>query len=131
MGRAWYETGKYLHKKNTFTDFIDAARYLIDEGYTSPRKLVINGRSAGGLLMGAVTNLRPDHFPVPCMDLTQLPEGSLWKRCLDDQPHHIGDLTIQAGQIQALKVALMNLKSGLQWIHRIGSILIGGYPVLL
>jgi oligopeptidase B len=62
MGRHWYETGKFLHKKNTFTDFIACAEHLIGQGYTNPRRLVIMGRSAGGLLMGAVTNLRPDLF---------------------------------------------------------------------
>ncbi len=64
LGRAWYEDGKLLKKKNTFYDFIDCAEYLIDQGYTSPEKLVISGGSAGGLLMGAVTNMRPDLFRV-------------------------------------------------------------------
>jgi oligopeptidase B len=62
MGRHWYESGKFLHKKNTFTDFIACAEHLIAQGYTNPRKLVAMGRSAGGLLMGAVVNLRPDLF---------------------------------------------------------------------
>ncbi|MFN8486145.1 MAG: S9 family peptidase [Caldilineaceae bacterium] len=62
MGRRWYEEGKLLHKKNSFTDFIACAEQLIDQGYTSPARLIISGRSAGGLLMGAVTNLRPDLF---------------------------------------------------------------------
>jgi len=62
MGRAWYEDGKLLHKRNTFTDFIAAAEHLVAEGYTSADRLAINGGSAGGLLMGAVTNLRPDLF---------------------------------------------------------------------
>ncbi len=62
MGRQWYEDGKLLHKKNTFTDFIACAEHLIAQGYTVPPKLVIRGRSAGGLLMGAVTNMRPDLF---------------------------------------------------------------------
>ncbi len=62
LGRPWYEAGKLLHKKNTFTDFIACAEHLIGEGYTSPQRLVIQGGSAGGLLMGAVTNLRPDLF---------------------------------------------------------------------
>ena len=62
MGRAWYESGKLLNKRNTFTDFIAAAEHLVAEGYTSPDRLAINGGSAGGLLMGAVTNLRPDLF---------------------------------------------------------------------
>jgi oligopeptidase B len=60
LGRDWYEDGKLFHKMNTFTDFIDAAEYLLAEGYTSKDKLFAEGRSAGGLLMGAVTNLRPD-----------------------------------------------------------------------
>ncbi len=62
MGRAWYEDGKLLRKRNTFTDFIAAAEHLVAQGYTSPDRLAINGGSAGGLLMGAVTNLRPDLF---------------------------------------------------------------------
>jgi oligopeptidase B len=62
MGRWWYEDGKLLKKKNTFTDFIDCARYLIYEGYTSPGGLVARGRSAGGLLMGAISNMEPELF---------------------------------------------------------------------
>ncbi len=64
MGRYWYEDGKLLKKKNTFYDFIDCAEYLIQQKFTSPEKLVISGGSAGGLLMGAVNNLRPDLFKV-------------------------------------------------------------------
>jgi len=62
MGRLWYEDGKLLRKKNTFTDFIDCARYLIYEGYTSPERLVARGGSAGGLLMGAIGNMEPELF---------------------------------------------------------------------
>jgi oligopeptidase B len=62
MGRAWYEDGKFLNKTNTFTDFVACATHLVDEGYTSPAKLAIRGRSAGGLLIGAVLNARPDLF---------------------------------------------------------------------
>ncbi len=62
MGRSWYLHGKLLHKMNTFTDFVDCAQYLVDAGVTSPEKLAVMGRSAGGLLMGAVVNLRPDLF---------------------------------------------------------------------
>ena len=61
-GRRWYEDGKYLKKKNTFTDFIAVAAELVSQGYTKPDRLAISGRSAGGLLMGAVTNMRPDLF---------------------------------------------------------------------
>ncbi len=64
LGRPWYQDGKFLKKKNTFTDFIAAAEHLIDEQYTSPDHLSIMGGSAGGLLMGAVTNMRPDLFKV-------------------------------------------------------------------
>jgi oligopeptidase B len=62
MGRRWYETGKMLSKKNTFTDFVAAARHLVKAGWTSPDRLVARGGSAGGLLMGAVANLAPDAF---------------------------------------------------------------------
>lgn len=62
MGRVWYDNGKLLNKKNTFTDFINCAEFLINEKYTSKDKLCIMGASAGGLLMGAVINMRPDLF---------------------------------------------------------------------
>jgi oligopeptidase B len=62
MGRQWYEDGKMFKKKNTFTDFIDCAEYLIEENYTKPEKLFANGGSAGGLLMGAVVNMKPELF---------------------------------------------------------------------
>jgi oligopeptidase B len=69
MGRAWYDQGKMLRKKTTFTDFIAAADYLEREGWTAPDKLAIRGGSAGGLLMGAVTNMRPDLFRVVVADV--------------------------------------------------------------
>ncbi|GAB4375071.1 MAG: hypothetical protein Kow0075_01180 [Salibacteraceae bacterium] len=62
MGREWYEEGKLLKKKNTFYDFIDCAEALIKQGYTSPQHLYAMGGSAGGLLIGAVINERPDLF---------------------------------------------------------------------
>lgn len=62
MGRKWYEDGKFLKKKNTFTDFINCAEHLVKEKYTTSDKLAIAGGSAGGLLMGAVVNMRPDLF---------------------------------------------------------------------
>jgi oligopeptidase B len=83
LGRRWYEDGKLLHKRNTFTDFIACAEHLIDQGYTAPERLVIRGGSAGGLLMGAVTNFRPDLWravvaEVPFVDcLTTMQDPSL------------------------------------------------------
>ena len=62
LGREWYERGKLLNKKNTFADFIDCAEYLLREGYTNQERLFAMGGSAGGLLMGAVVNMRPDLF---------------------------------------------------------------------
>lgn len=62
MGRQWYEDGKLLKKKNTFTDFIDVAEFLIGQNFTAPEKLFAMGRSAGGLLMGAISNMRSDLF---------------------------------------------------------------------
>ncbi|MGH9158334.1 MAG: S9 family peptidase [Acidimicrobiales bacterium] len=62
MGRSWYEDGKFLAKPNTFSDFVACARHLVDQGWTSPGRLAIRGGSAGGLLMGAVTNLAPELF---------------------------------------------------------------------
>jgi oligopeptidase B len=69
MGRPWYEGGKLRNKRSTFTDFIASAEHLVAAGYTSSDRLVINGGSAGGLLMGAVTNLRPDLFRVVLADV--------------------------------------------------------------
>ena len=62
MGRAWYDQGKMMNKKNTFNDFVDVGQYLVDNRYTSKDKLIANGGSAGGLLMGAVANMRPDLY---------------------------------------------------------------------
>jgi oligopeptidase B len=62
MGRAWYENGKLLNKKNTFNDFIDCSQWLIDQGFTSAEHLYAQGGSAGGLLMGAIVNMRPELY---------------------------------------------------------------------
>ena len=62
MGKAWHDAGRMMNKKTTFTDFIASAEYLVNHGYGSKDRLVIEGRSAGGLLMGAVLNMRPDLF---------------------------------------------------------------------
>jgi oligopeptidase B len=62
LGRPWYENGKLLKKKNTFTDFIDCSKFLISEKYTSPSHLYAEGGSAGGLLMGAIVNISPELY---------------------------------------------------------------------
>ena len=83
LGRYWYEDGKMMKKKNTFTDFIDCAEFLIAQKYTSPNHLYANGGSAGGLLMGAVVNMRPDLWngviaAVPFVDvLTTMSDASI------------------------------------------------------
>ena len=74
LGRQWYEDGKLLNKRNTFTDFIDCSKYLIAEKWTSPEHLYAEGGSAGGLLMGAVANMAPSLYngiiaPVPFVDV--------------------------------------------------------------
>ena len=83
MGRLWYENGKKLTKRNTFTDFVDCAQHLVDSGATTPDRMVATGGSAGGLLMGAITNLAPELFAgvlanVPFVDpLTSILDPSL------------------------------------------------------
>jgi oligopeptidase B len=83
MGRQWYEDGKLLSKRNTFTDFVDCARHLVEGGFTTPDRMVAEGGSAGGLLMGAVANLAPELFAgiladVPFVDaLTTILDPSL------------------------------------------------------
>jgi oligopeptidase B len=83
LGRTWYESGRMFNKKNTFTDFIACAEHLIKAGYTSTEKLAIQGVSAGGLLMGAVTVMRPDLFKaviakVPFVDvITSMSDPSI------------------------------------------------------
>ncbi|UWF78319.1 MULTISPECIES: S9 family peptidase [Microbacterium] len=83
MGRSWYEDGKLLNKKNTFTDFIACARHLVAAGVTTPERMVAEGGSAGGLLMGAAANLAPELFAgilaaVPFVDaLTSILDPSL------------------------------------------------------
>ncbi|MBD5784970.1 S9 family peptidase [Cellulosimicrobium terreum] len=83
MGRGWYDDGKTLAKRSSFTDFVAVARHLVEAGWTSPQRMVAQGGSAGGLLMGAVTNLAPELFAgvlaqVPFVDaLTSILDPSL------------------------------------------------------
>ncbi len=82
LGRRWYEDGKLLRKRNTFDDFIACAQHLVDTGYTTPECLAIRGRSAGGLLVGAVLNTRPDLFACA---VAQVPFVDALTTMLDDK----------------------------------------------
>ncbi len=89
MGRQWWEDGKLLHKRNTFTDYIACAEALIAAGYTTSSQLVANGRSAGGLLMGVVANERPDLFQTI---VAEVPFVDVLRAMLDpDLPLTTGD----------------------------------------
>ena len=82
MGREWYENGRLLHKRKTFDDFIACAQHLVAQGYTVPDRLAIRGRSAGGLLIGAVLNQRPDLFGCA---VAQVPFVDALTTMLDDK----------------------------------------------
>jgi oligopeptidase B len=62
MGRHWYDQGRLLHKQNTFNDFIDVTRFLVEEGYAAPGRVFAMGGSAGGLLMGGIANMAPELY---------------------------------------------------------------------
>lgn len=82
MGREWYQNGRLLNKRNTFEDFIACAEQLVADGYTTPDRLAIRGRSAGGLLIGAVLNMRPDLFACA---VAQVPFVDALTTMLDDK----------------------------------------------
>jgi oligopeptidase B len=82
LGRWWYEDGRLLHKRNTFDDFVACADHLVGQGYTVPGRLAIRGRSAGGLLIGAVLNLRPELFGCA---IAQVPFVDALTTMLDDK----------------------------------------------
>jgi oligopeptidase B len=89
LGKEWHDQGKMMVKRNTFTDFIACAEYLIKERYTSTDRLVITGGSAGGLLMGAVTNMRPDLFKAV---VTYVPFVDVMNTMLDESlPLTVGE----------------------------------------
>lgn len=89
LGKPWHDAGKLLVKQNTFTDFVECAEHLVREGYTSPDRLAIQGGSAGGLLMGAVCNMRPDLF---ASVLSQVPFVDVINTMLDDSlPLTVGE----------------------------------------
>ncbi|MBS0229291.1 MAG: S9 family peptidase [Proteobacteria bacterium] len=80
MGRAWYDDGKLMHKRNTFTDFVDVTDFLVREGYAAPGCVAAYGGSAGGLLMGAIANMAPDKYRVI---LSQVPFVDVLTTMLD------------------------------------------------
>ncbi|MEL7146784.1 MAG: prolyl oligopeptidase family serine peptidase, partial [Bacteroidota bacterium] len=82
MGREWYEDGKMLNKKNSFTDFIACTEYLIEKGFATKGDVTISGGSAGGLLVGAVANMRPDLYKAVILDV---PFVDVINTMLDDQ----------------------------------------------
>ena len=89
LGKPWHDAGRMKQKQNTFTDFIAVAEYLTAQRYSSPDKLAIQGGSAGGLLMGAVVNMRPDLFHVV---LSQVPFVDVLNTMLDDSlPLTVGE----------------------------------------
>jgi oligopeptidase B len=89
LGKPWHDAGRMMQKKNTFTDFITSAEYLLSNGYGTKDKLVIEGASAGGLLMGAVTNMRPDLFKAV---VTKVPFVDVINTMLDESlPLTVGE----------------------------------------
>jgi oligopeptidase B len=89
LGKPWHDAGRMRHKRNTFTDFIAAAEHLVSEGRTAPDRLVIQGASAGGLLMGAVVNTRPDLARIA---VAQVPFVDVLNTMLDDSlPLTVGE----------------------------------------
>ncbi len=157
MGREWYEDGKFLSKMNTFTDFIACAERLVELGYTSRGRLAIRGRSAGGLLIGAVINMRPELFGCA---VAQVPFVDALTTMLDDRlpltvneydewgnPADIGFYRYIKGyspydNVRPVDYPALLVTSGLndprvsywepaKWVAKMRSVNRGGRPVLL
>ncbi|MBW3616087.1 MAG: S9 family peptidase, partial [Actinobacteria bacterium] len=157
MGRRWYESGKFLHKANTFTDFIACAEHLCANGYTSPPRLVAMGGSAGGLLVAAAANLRPELFRgvvalVPFVDVvtTMLDEtiplttGEFeeWGNPKDPEYHAYMKSYSPYDNVEAKEYPAMLVTTGLndtrvafwepaKWVARLRATKVGDQPVLL
>lgn len=157
MGRSWYENGKFLTKKNTFTDFIASAEHLIERGYTTSKQLIIRGGSAGGLLMGAATNMRPDLFAavvaeVPFVDtLTTMLDTSLpltigefeeWGNPQEPDYYEYMKSYSPYDNVAALPYPTMLVTAGLndprvsywepaKWVQKLRSMTTGHAPILL
>ena len=158
MGRVWYDDGKLANKLHTFTDFVTVARRLVDEGWTTPRQLVIRGGSAGGLLMGASTNLAPDLFAaviaeVPFVDVLTtmldatipltVPEYEEWgnpsatveeyERLLAYSPYdNIAPVPYPAMLVTAgLSDPRVQYWEPAKWVQRLRAVTTGSAPILL
>jgi oligopeptidase B len=158
MGRRWYEDGKYLHKTNTFTDFVACAEQLVADCYTSPARLAIRGGSAGGLLMGATVNLRPELFAavvaeVPFVDcLTTILDDTLPLTVLEweEWGNPVADPAVYAymkayspyDNVRAEPYPAMLVTAGLndprvsywepaKWVQKLRAVTTGDRPVLL
>lgn len=157
MGRGWYEDGKFLSKTNTFTDFIACAERLVELGYTSPGRLAIRGRSAGGLLIGAVINTRPDLFgcavaQVPFVDaLTTMLDDKLpltvneydeWGNPADPEFYRYIKGYSPYDNVQPAEYPALLVTAGLndprvsywepaKWVAKLRAVNPGGRPVLL
>lgn len=158
LGRQWYEDGKLDRKRNTFTDFIACAEHLVNTGWTRPDRLVARGGSAGGLLMGAVTNLRPDLWQavvaeVPFVDVvttmsdTSLPltvtEWEEWGNPVEDPAAYAYMLSYSPyDNVASVDLPALYVTAGLndprvgywepaKWVAKIRTLDTGGRPVLL
>jgi len=123
MGKAWHDDGKMMKKKNTFSDFINVAEYLVANKYTEPQQLAIQGGSAGGLLMGAVTNLRPDLFKAV---ISQVPFVDVMSTMLD------ASLPLTVGEY--LEWGNPNEKAAYQYMRSYSpydNLVKGAYPAML
>jgi oligopeptidase B len=157
MGRRWYEDGKLLQKRNTFTDFVACAEHLVAEGWTAPARLVARGRSAGGLLAGAISNLAPELFAgvsaeVPFVDVVStmldetipltVPEWEEWGNP-SDEPHYDYMLSYSPyDNVEAKAYPRMYITGGLndprvaywepaKWAARLRDRKTDGHPVVL
>jgi oligopeptidase B len=160
LGRGWYEAGRMAHKSNTFGDFVAAATYLVETGWTRPDRLVARGASAGGLLMGAVANLRPDLWTaivaeVPFVDVvttmsdTSLPltvteweewgdpvhDPEAYRRMLDYSPYdNVTDAPYPAMFVTAgLNDPRVGYWEPAKWVAKLRSVAAGrpDHPILL
>ena len=157
-GSRWYETGKFEHKPNTFTDFIACARHLCAEGLTAPGKIVAEGGSAGGLLIGAVANLAPELFggliaEVPFVDVVNTicdaslpltpPEWREWGNPIED-PEVLRRLLAYSPyeNVKAQAYPPILIEGGLtdprvtywepaKWAQQLRARMTGGGPILL